>query len=274
MLNIQQKGAPWEGAVRNLGIFYSPLIKASQRVYEGYFHTSDILPTLASAAGIKVDDVDGFDQWNVLVNGGKSPRKEIVTSLDPIVGYTGIISGKWKFVKGTTYFGVFDRFLGNLEEFEVSEDLHARTVLSSRAGRAIKATSDSRQPALTIAKIKGLRQKLKISCNEADNPAIRCKPLKSPCLFNIIADPCERTNLAENFPATVKKLQQRMIDLVRTSAPIRRTAISDLRCDPLNHDGTWGWWISNSSTIPEPKSAILQLLDLKIKILNTLKLFP
>lgn len=259
------------------------MIKASQRVHEGYFHTSDVLPTLASAAGFKIGNVDGFDQWNVLVNGGKSPRKEIVTSLDPIFGFSGIISDKWKFVNGTTYGGAFDIFLGKIEEFSVLKDSHANAVLSSRAGKAIAAARLSRQPALTASKITNLRKRLTISCNEFENEITRCSPLKSPCLFNIIDDPCERRNLAEVFPEIVKKLRQRMIDLVRTSAPIRRTAVSDPRCDPAKHKGIWGWWTPDSIIIPDKTNIpdktmisdnsrwILQLLEWKLKILNFMK---
>lgn len=77
---------------------YSPLINNNQRIHDGYFHTSDILPTLAKAAGIKVKKVDGFDQWDVLKNGGDSPRNYVVNSLDTIYHKYSMILDDWKLV--------------------------------------------------------------------------------------------------------------------------------------------------------------------------------
>lgn len=238
---MQIKFSPWEGASRVNSFVYSPLLKSRQRVHDGYFHTSDILPTLASAAGIKIDWVSGYDQWDVLSNGGKSPRKEIVSSLDNMIGFSAIISGQYKLVNGSTFDGEFDGHLGDIEEFTMSDEFYANTILNSRAGRALTHEN------LTPSKIHNLRKKAKISCNEAANPMVDCNPLVAPCLFNIINDPCERNNLANVYPSTLASLKQRMNDLVRTAAPVRRTYISDPRCSPDLHQGNWEWWIADNA---------------------------
>jgi arylsulfatase B len=247
---FQQKYSPWEGASRNLGVIYSPLINQKQRIFDGYFHTNDILPTLASAAGIKISAVDGFDQWAVLMNGGKSPRNEVVTSLDNVDGYSGIIVGNWKLVNGTTMGGIYDDYLGSIQEFPMSPESYSKLVLSSRVGKALTDKNSLKvlKVNLTPAKIQILRKKSQISCNEADNPIkdeTKCNPLKSPCLFNIFTDPCERKNLAELFPETLRKLTQRMKDLVKTAAAARRIPYSDPECNPEKHNGTWNWWVAD-----------------------------
>lgn len=227
---------------------YSPLIKASQRVYNGYIHTADMLPTLASAAGIEIDNVEGYDQWNVLVNGGASPRNEIVSVLDNIVGFSGIISGRWKFVNGTNENGMYDSDVGEIQEFPLSTASYASFVLNSRVGRALSEHNTKIGKAnLTPLKITNLRKKLAILCNAADNPKIECKPLIAPCLFDILADPCELKNIASIYPATVEKLRQRMVDLARTAAPTKRKFVNDPRSDPALHMGTWSWWVADNA---------------------------
>lgn len=231
-----------------MGLVWSPWTQ-NQRVFDGLFHNSDILPTLASAAGIKIDPVDGFDQWNALLNGGKSPRKEVVSVLDNIAGYSAIISDTWKLVNGTSSNGQYDSYLGKIQEFSLSPDTYSNLIISSMVGKVLTDPNATKAQKinLTPAKINNLRKKLTISCKEADNPIVKCNPLKKPCLYSIIDDPCERKNLADTFPATTSKLVQRMNDLVRMSDPERRTFVSDPRCDPALHLGTWDWWIADNA---------------------------
>lgn len=44
----------------------------------------------------------------------------------------------------------------------------------------------------------GLRDIADVKCDASDEvaPAVECKPLEAPCLFNVVTDPCERRNLA------------------------------------------------------------------------------
>lgn len=170
-------------------------------------------------------------------------------SLDNVDGYAGIISDNWKFVNGTTMDGIYDKYLGEIQELSMLPDSYSKLVLSSRVGKALAEpnASKSQKINLTLAKIQNLRKKAQISCNEANNPIEPCNPLKSPCLFDIIADPCERKNLAKLFPETVRKLTQRMNDLVRTAAPARRIPFSDPECDPNKHKGSWDWWVADKA---------------------------
>jgi arylsulfatase B len=228
---------PWEGASRNLGFIYSPLIKESQRVEKGYFHTSDILPTLASAAGIKVPNVEGFDQWKYLSNKeGVSQRFEVVTAMDNIAGYSGLIQGKWKLVNGSLN-PLYDFHLGAIEEFPISNEDYVQAVLSSPTHHVLK-----KQNSLDPMKVIELRKHSKISCNETDNPFTFCDPKTAPCLFNIIDDPCERKNLATLYPTTMREMRNRLLNIVYYSSPSRRITIRDRLADPSRHGGTWSPW--------------------------------
>lgn len=47
--------------------------------------------------------------------------------------------------------------------------------------------------------MKALRKLAEISCDDFENDfknIVPCKPFKATCLFNILKDPCERRNLA------------------------------------------------------------------------------
>lgn len=46
-----------------------------------------------------------------------------------------------------------------------------------------------------------LRQEADVKCvgTETTNSAKKCQPLKEPCLFNIVKDPCEQRNLANVY---------------------------------------------------------------------------
>lgn len=242
---LQQKRSAWEGAVRNLGFIYSPLIKKNQRVFDGYFHVADILPTFASAAGVKINKVDGLDQWNALVNGVKSPRKEVLVVLDNIDDYSGLIADEWKLVNGSVkrFNGSFDNYLGSVEEFP-SPSNYVDLVLSSTVGKVLGSSINNK---LTTEKISKLREKATINCSDAKNPINACNVLSKPCLFNILNDPCERKNLAEIYPAVLGKMLKRLKVLVNEAVPVRRTFISDRQCDPNLHNGTWTSWIGDSA---------------------------
>ncbi|CRL01710.1 CLUMA_CG014926, isoform A [Clunio marinus] len=230
-----QKNSPWEGAVRNLAFIFSPLIGNSQRIYDGYMYTADVLPTLASAAGIKIGDVEGYDMWNAIINKKISPRSEVIPSFDNISGHSSIILDKWKFVNGTTFDGIYDGYLGIIPEYNLDPNEYANRVSSSIAGKALENYGKT----LSNGKILNLRRNAMIDCNEKQIPLTLCEPLKSPCLFDIHRDPCERENLSSMFPDVVAKLQQRMLEIVESAAPVRRTFVDDPLSNPALYNNTW-----------------------------------
>lgn len=240
---LQQRSLPWEGGTRNVGFIYSPLLKNSQFIFKDYFHTSDILPTFAGAAGIDVEGLDGFNFWPVFMNGGEAPRKEVVTVLDNVNKITALIKGPWKLVNGTGLGGTLDKYLGDIQKFKLSDDAYAAKVLNSKVQKAIK-TLQPRSQRLTSSKINALRRSATINCNDDQNENIPCNPLEAACLYNIQMDPCERMNLAGVYHKKLAELVARMNYLLANDVvPSRRTGVDDPNCDPKLHDGNWVPWI-------------------------------
>ena len=94
-------------------------------------------------------------------------------------------------VAGTTYRGNWDGWYGpsgRAEEY--SYDVYK--VMSSDAGRALARLGRS----LTPAVVRTLRSQAEVTCTYPRSSRSECKPLQSPCLFNVRNDPCEQNNLA------------------------------------------------------------------------------
>lgn len=69
-------------------------------------HVTDWLPTLYTAAGGNLDDLqsaqlDGVDQWSALVDDTPSRREEVLLVLDERHNVSGLRIGHWKYVTGT-----------------------------------------------------------------------------------------------------------------------------------------------------------------------------
>lgn len=169
----------------------------------------------------------------------------MITTLDNVEGFSSIISNNWKLVNGTTLSGLYDGFLGEVESFTLSPATYSSAILSSTVSKVL---SELKSPGsgLNATIINQMRRKLTTNCNAAKNPYIECRPLEAPCLFNIVADPCELKNVADIYPQTVKNLVQRMKDIARAAIPSRRVPIDDPKCNPDLHLGTWTWWMADS----------------------------
>lgn len=198
---FQRKYSPWEGATRNRAFIYSSLIKQPGKIVKGYFHTSDILPTLASAADIdNVGNVDGLNVWDELVNGDRLQRNQVISVIDEVDGIYGLIDGTWKIINGTRN-SKYDKYSEKIVEYKMVEENYVSAVKRSRVKKNLKEKLKSKN-------ILELREKLKISCHDRKNPLNDCKPAASPCLYNIHIDPCERHNLAKHYPEIVEPMSR------------------------------------------------------------------
>lgn len=52
-----------------------------------------------------------------------------------------------------------------------------------------------------------LRQEAEVICN-SNHTEIECNPLREPCLFNVVDDPCEKANLAHEYPHVLHSLEK------------------------------------------------------------------
>ena len=82
---------------------HSPLLSTKGRVSMELMHVTDWLPTLYSAAGGDIHDlnkIDGFDMWQTLLSESiASPRIEILHNIDPESGAAAYRFGKWKLIE-------------------------------------------------------------------------------------------------------------------------------------------------------------------------------
>ncbi|XP_052895151.1 arylsulfatase B-like isoform X1 [Anopheles moucheti] len=254
-----QKHSPWEGAVRTAALIWSPLLQDTQRVSNQWFHISDWLPTLASAAGITMgnstfSDIDGIDQWEALAYGTGNPRQRLMNNLDEIFGYTSYVENGFKYINGTTLDGLNDEWYGEIDPFDKlpGSDEYLTSVMSTGIARAGK---------LDEKLISYLRQHAKVNCGNAisNKP---CNPLVRPCLFDIINDPCEMHNIAGEHPKKLREIRQHL-EQYRLRAAKPRNRPHDPEADPTNFGGVWNWWRTDPSTaakqlheIPPPSHSL------------------
>ena len=75
----------YEGGVRGVGFVHSPLSRRKGEVEEGLVYITDWMATILSAASIKLPaGLDSENLWPLLNEGGKSPRTDIILSLDQV----------------------------------------------------------------------------------------------------------------------------------------------------------------------------------------------
>lgn len=216
-------------------------------------YITDILPTLASAADIPINirNLDGVNQWQVISEDLPTIRKEILYNIESVLSFSSIMNDGWKLVNGTENMKNADWLGESGNNSEISFENYVERVLDSEAALSL--------PSLTSKEIKFIQELSTVSCgNSTFN---KCNPLESPCLFNIIEDPCERHNLAHERPDKVKFLISRLSHHITEMVPSRRTPV-DPMCDPKLHNYQWTWWIDEGVTNEEENTENIFVLGL------------
>ena len=89
------------GGVRGAAFIHSPLLASKGRVSLDLMHVTDWLPTLYELAGgnsSMLRNVDGYNMWDTLSKGKKSPRQELLHNIYPSGGEAAMRYGQWKIV--------------------------------------------------------------------------------------------------------------------------------------------------------------------------------
>ncbi|XP_033334236.2 arylsulfatase B [Megalopta genalis] len=229
------KNTLWEGGVRGVGLVWSARwLNHHGVISSSYFHVTDWLPTLLSAAGgnpSDLRDIDGYNMWESLKKNSKGPRKAVLHNIDDIYGNAGITVGKWKLVKGTTYGGQWDGWYGPSGRDFVYD---VGGVIGSTAARAIASIGFT----LKADKVRSLQLKVKIDCFPSNDTTYRCKPLEGPCLFDIEADPCEIINVASKNPSIISAIQTELAALNATAVEPGNLPWDD-KANPELWDHVW-----------------------------------
>lgn len=138
-------------------------------------------------------------------------------------------------VPGSFLFGNLDTWTDNPSRDEESPSYDTGAVLSSMTAGAVASCTT---PA-TRQEMQQLRLQATVRC---DAPAHRpCRPLKQPCVFDVLSDPCEKQNLYKTDSDTVRLLEAEMSAYRRTAVkPNNRR--SDKFADPKYWNNTWTYW--------------------------------
>lgn len=199
-------------------------------------------------AGVPVpSNIDGVDVWNSLSSGTESPRSKVLYNIDPVFGYSAYYKNGYKYVNGTIAGGLFDGYLGVDKTSENgSPKAYTQEVLNSDAWIALskysKYATTCHSNVQSEQRILKLRAQAVVKCPNvaASSPC----GLQVPCLFDIKKDPCERTNLANTYPAILQDLQSD-VNTYRAGMLPTRNKPHDPRAAPVLNDNTWTWWLEN-----------------------------
>lgn len=203
---------------------------------------TDWFPTLLKAANIdyNVQKLDGIDLWDQIVGGKRmNKRRRIVHVLDEVFGYTSIRDAMWKYVNGTRLNGTYDDWLGGIGNETDGITDYTTVVKNSKVGQVL-----SKFYTLTSVKLDKIRSRLSIKC--PSRTVIACNPLEKPCLFNIETDPCERINLADNYPNIMAYFDGLVAFEKWKAVPSARVPFPDPLANPAFHNNTWTWWREDS----------------------------
>ncbi|KAJ8670681.1 hypothetical protein QAD02_001940 [Eretmocerus hayati] len=210
------KDTLFEGGVRGVGLVWSSSITRPGRIANQTFSIVDWLPTLFKVSGGDpglLKDIDGLDVWDALVEDKQSPRKTVLHNIDNDRGVAAITMNGWKLMKGTTYGGNWDQWYGP------SGRDYAYNVMSVVGDCPVAKALVNLGRGLDSANALELRKQATVECQASGNTATTCLPLRSPCLINVVDDPCERRNLAAEYPDIVRQLEEELSKFNSTVVP-------------------------------------------------------
>ncbi|XP_055704765.1 arylsulfatase J-like [Phlebotomus papatasi] len=241
-----QKFSPWEGAMRQPAVIWSPLIQKRHRVSDELIYMADWLPTLVSLCRSgSINDIDGMDVWRTISWDKCSPRHEIMHNIDPVLGYSSLYRNGWKYINGTTAGGNYDGWLGDVEGDDKAPGVanYIELVMKSPTWRALAPLAQKR---LRVSDIKALRSQTQIKCAN-HKIGKSCNPLEQPCLFHLKSDPCEENNLAGRFRQKLIRMQER-VKAFQGSAMPPRNVPGDPKSNPELWNDVWTSWIDELSS--------------------------
>uniref|UniRef100_A0A3P9KWF4 Si:dkey-174i8.1 n=1 Tax=Oryzias latipes TaxID=8090 RepID=A0A3P9KWF4_ORYLA len=214
------KGSYWEGGIRAVGFVHSPLLKKKGVISKEMIHVSDWYPTLLGLAGAlqSHNGLDGHDVWESISEGSPSPRSEILFNIDPVSRRPGEPYEKALVLNG---FGIWDTAV------RAALRVGDWKLLTGNVG------DGDWIPLQSLTGGPERWQKLEKRRNKMG---------KSVWLFNISADPYERSDLAELHPEVVKHLLTRLAEYNQT-AMIANNPPDDPMADPELHGGVWSPWL-------------------------------
>ncbi|XP_049517571.1 arylsulfatase B-like isoform X2 [Dermacentor silvarum] len=248
-----EKATLWEGGIRVPGLVWTsePLWRGPGSVYERFFHVTDWLPTLYEMAGGSAGDLGDVDGVSHLHSfrypASQAPRNELLVNINPILNNSAIIQGRYKLVIGASVNGQSDHWIqtagsqypdGNsasramdaCRNSVVVRVLHSRGDLSPVCGEPTKPLPE------------GVHYSAPVDCRRRNVKLdARCDSEAAPCLFDVVEDPCEYNNIANEMPEVVQRLLERLDHYEDTAVPPGNQEPDEL-ANPALHSNVWVSW--------------------------------
>ncbi|XP_015608392.1 arylsulfatase B [Cephus cinctus] len=252
----------YEGGVRGVAAIWSPLLQDVARVSDQLIHITDWVPTLYAAAGGDIRDLrelDGVNQWRALNHSGQSTSRTILLNIDEISKTEGAIHGRFKLIRGSIDpHGQYDGYVWPINHYRrrVTISYNTTRILHSVVADSIRTHLGTpiTQPSTMIT----LRQRATVECHtNSTSPNIfnvsTCN--QTECLFDIIHDPCETKNIAQQYPMRVTDLDQFLAKHSNSLMKQLRLPV-DQMADPRRKNGTWQPWLKPGVFVyPNPNGA-------------------
>ncbi|XP_039257854.2 arylsulfatase B-like [Styela clava] len=228
-----RKESLWEGGIRGVGFVTGYGVQNPGRVSRGLFHVSDWFPTLLNIAGGNTNGtkpLDGVNVWNAIADpDSSSPRTEILHNIEPM----------------------FKRPYGLNPKLKPFPNKHGIDTVKGhtalRIGKWKLHTGDPGHDTWNPAPQLYLTQEVDLSCEMDSENLAECGLFptiddSSVRLYDIEADPEERSNMASYFPHIVDSMLERLAEYNATAVPVLWPPPDD-NCDPSLRGGVWGPWV-------------------------------
>lgn len=192
-------------------------------------------------------EIDGINNWPLLVaNSPVIPRKDVLLNIDENSGHEGILSsnGQFKMVKGQFQDGIYDDYFGDSGRTNNTLSYDVSSVLNSKVNKAI-SNADKSSTKLTETILIDIRNKLEVKQSGAERKQLTCS-LNSICLFDVINDPTETTDISNNHPEIVSKLKESLEKYREQLMPSRNRPV-DPNSNPIYcYDNYFTWLDPNN----------------------------
>ncbi|GLH09331.1 Uncharacterized protein GBIM_14425, partial [Gryllus bimaculatus] len=146
-----------------------------------------------------------------------APRESLLLNVDDVIGLSGVLAGRWKYVEGTHDSGAYDGHLGAPARGAPYPAYDAQA--TADAARALGLDDN-----VTAADVLRTLAAGAVSCN------------------GLQEDPCETRDASAQQPAQLQRLRA-LLGAFRAQQAPQLNAPVDPRADPALHGGVWAPWL-------------------------------